>query len=82
MNVPLKVKIFSWYLRKGVVLTKDNLEKRNWYGSLQCVFCQHNETIKHLFFKYNFARFIWSVIQMASNLYPSSDVANMFGNWL
>jgi hypothetical protein len=82
MKVPLKVKIFAWYLRKGVVLTKDNLVKWSWYGSPQCVFCQHNETIKHLFFKCNFARSIWSVIQMASNLYPPSDVANMFGNWL
>ena len=50
MKVPLKVRIFAWYLRKGVLLTKDNLAKRNWHGSLQCCFCQHNETIKHLFF--------------------------------
>jgi hypothetical protein len=24
-----KKKIFGWYLRKGVILTKDNLAKRN-----------------------------------------------------
>lgn len=29
MKVPLKLKIFRWYLRKGVILTKDNLVKRN-----------------------------------------------------
>jgi hypothetical protein len=34
----------------GVILTKDILVKRNWHGSTRCVFCQHDETIKHLFF--------------------------------
>jgi hypothetical protein len=30
LKVPLKIKIFLWYLRRGVILTKDNLAKRNW----------------------------------------------------
>ena len=49
-KIPLKVKIFMWYLRRGVVLTKDNLARRNWPGSKKCCFCTHDETIKHLFF--------------------------------
>jgi hypothetical protein len=28
LKLPLKVKVFIWYLIKGVALTKDNLEKR------------------------------------------------------
>ena len=32
IKVPLKIKIFMWYLKKGVVLTKDNLAKRKWKG--------------------------------------------------
>ena len=47
MKIPLKLKIFAWYLRKGVILTKDNLVKRNWNGSTKCAFCTHDETIKH-----------------------------------
>jgi hypothetical protein len=39
LKVPLKIKIFMWYMRKGLVLTKDNLAKRNWGGSKQCSFC-------------------------------------------
>ena len=66
----------------GVILTKVNLARWNWHGNMKCVFCHHNETIKHLFFQCNFARSIWSVIQVASNLYPPSSVANIFGNWL
>ena len=46
MRIALKTKIFAWYLRKGVILTKDNLVRRNWRGSTECVFCHHNETIR------------------------------------
>ena len=80
MKTPLKVKIFAWYLRRSVILTKDNLLKRNWHGSSKCYFCNHDETIKHLFFDCLFARSIWSTIQIASTLYPPTSIANIFGN--
>lgn len=44
--------------------------------------CQQDETIKHLFFQCRFDRSIWSCIQVASDLYPPTSVANIFGNWL
>jgi len=69
IKMPLKTKIFAWYLHKGVILTKDNLAKCNWQGSSQCCFCHQAETITHLFFQCKLARSIWSVIQVASNLY-------------
>ena len=45
-------------------------------------FCQHDETITHLFFRCEFARSIWSAIQIGSTLHPPRTVANIFGNWL
>lgn len=39
INVPLKINIFLWYLIRGVTLTKDDLAKRNWQGSLNCCYC-------------------------------------------
>ncbi|WVZ51124.1 hypothetical protein U9M48_002300 [Paspalum notatum var. saurae] len=30
LKIPLKIKIFLWFLKKGVLLTKDNLVRRNW----------------------------------------------------
>jgi hypothetical protein len=45
-------------------------------------FFHHDESIKHLFFKFRFARSIWSVIQLALTLYQPRGVANIFGNWL
>jgi hypothetical protein len=53
MKIPLKTKVFTWYLRRGVILTKDNLVKRNWQGSKKCVFCLHDETTNHLFSSVN-----------------------------
>jgi hypothetical protein len=82
LKIPLRIKVFGWYLRKGVVLTKDNLAKRNWHGSKKCVFCHQDETIKHLFFQCRLARSIWSVIQVASTLFPPRSITNIFGNWL
>jgi hypothetical protein len=35
-----------------------------------------------LFFQCRFARSIWSFIQVASDLYPPTSVANILGNWL
>ena len=49
LKIPLKIKIFLWYLKKrGVTLTKDNLAKRNWQGSIKCSLCSSVETIQHL----------------------------------
>jgi hypothetical protein len=57
-KIPLRIKVFGWYLHKGGVLTKDNLAKQNWHGSKICVFFNQNKTIKHLFFQCWFARSI------------------------
>ncbi|WVZ81475.1 hypothetical protein U9M48_028849, partial [Paspalum notatum var. saurae] len=37
LKLPLKIKIFLYYLWRGVILTKDNLVKRNWTGSQNCL---------------------------------------------
>lgn len=80
--IPLKTKVFAWYLRRGVILTKDNLAKRNGHGCKKCVFYHVDETIKHLFFQCQFAKAIWSIIHIGSTLYPPRSIANIFGNWL
>jgi hypothetical protein len=82
LKILLKVKIFLWYLCRGVVLTRDNLAKRNWQGSKNCCFCHKDETILHLFYECRFARFVWCIIQVATGLFPPRSVSNMFGNWL
>ena len=82
MKVPLKIKIFMWFLYQKVILTKDNLAKRNWNGSKKCCFCDQDETIQHLFFTCPFAKMIWRIVHMALNISPPTSINNMFGNWL
>ena len=56
LKVPLKIKIFMWFLSRKVLLTKDNLIKRQWIGCKKCVFCGSDEMIEHLFISCQLAR--------------------------
>jgi hypothetical protein len=82
LRVPLKIKIFMWYMKKEVVLTKDNLARRNWDGSKQCCFCLRDESIYHLFFECQYARFLWGLTQIAFNISMPSSVQHMFSLWV
>jgi hypothetical protein len=82
LRIPLKIKIFLWYLKNGVILTKDNLAKRKWKGNVKCCFCDSNESIQHLFFDCILARFMWNAVYISFGIHPSRNVASMFGNWL
>lgn len=82
LKLPLKIKIFLWYLKKGVILTKDNLAKRRWQGSTKCCFCRSKETVQHLFFDCNLARFIWSTVFFSFGIQPPASVPNMLGSWV
>lgn len=66
LEASLKIKVFLWYLRRGMVLTKDNLAKKNWKGGLTCCFCRKDETINHLFFECHLARFIWTILHITT----------------
>jgi hypothetical protein len=66
----------------GVILTKQNFVKHNCHRSTKRVLFHHDKTIKHLFIRCTFARFICSVIQVSSTLYLSCSIANIFDNWL
>jgi hypothetical protein len=82
LKTPLKIKIFLWYLRRGIVLTKDNLAKRNWQGSKVCCFCHKDETISHLFYECRFARAMWFIIHAVFGFSRPHSVSHMFGSWL
>jgi hypothetical protein len=70
-----------WYLKRGVVLTKDNLIRRNWKGSKTCAFCSHPEIIQHLFFDCHVAKFIWRAVQSAFNIDIPISVMHLFNDW-
>lgn len=78
LKILLRVKIFLWFLSRGVILTRDNLARRNSQGSKTCTFCQHDKSIKH-FFYYKFPRAVWAIVKVVGNLPPCS-APNMFDN--
>jgi hypothetical protein len=81
-KLPLKVKIFLWFMFKGVILTKDNLIKRNWHGTESYCFCNNKETIQHLFFDCVLARFVWRTIELTFGLNPPMSVGHISTSWL
>jgi hypothetical protein len=46
------------------------------------VFCDHEETIQHIFITFPFAKILWRIIYLTFNINPSSNITNMFGNCL
>ena len=82
VKIPLKIKKNLWYLKRGVILTKDNLARRNWKGNKQCCFCSSDETIQHFFFDCHVAKFLWRAVQFALDLNPPHSITHLFGNWL
>uniref|UniRef100_A0A453PGZ4 Reverse transcriptase zinc-binding domain-containing protein n=1 Tax=Aegilops tauschii subsp. strangulata TaxID=200361 RepID=A0A453PGZ4_AEGTS len=82
VKVPLKIKVFMWFVHKQVILTKDNLVKRNWTGSTRCSFYDRDEAIKHIFFECPLAKILWRSVQIAFNITPPSSVGSLFGTWL
>jgi hypothetical protein len=81
VQIPLKIKIFMWYVYKGVVLTKHNLAKCNWDGSKQCNFCCRDESIQHLFFDCLYARFVWGLVQITFGIRPPLNTNHLFDTW-
>jgi hypothetical protein len=81
LNIPLKIKKL-WYLRKGVVLTKDNLAKRNWKGDTKCCFCNSIETIQYLFFDCHVARFVWNAVYVVFGIQPPTSISSLLCSWL
>jgi hypothetical protein len=81
-KIPLKIKIFLWYLWNGVFLTKDNLAKRQWKGCTLCCFCSEHETIQHLFFDCLMTRLMWCAISVTFGVTKPANTANLFGPWL
>ena len=81
MNIPLKIKKFMWYLKRGVVLTKDNLARRNWNGNKACYCCSKPATIQHLFVECHYAKFLWRAIHLVLGIPPLVNIELLFNNW-
>jgi len=82
LRLPLKIKFFLWYLKKGVLLTRDNLINRKWKGESKCCFCIKNESIQHLFFDCHVAKFAWNAVFFYFGIQTPTSVTHLLGSWL
>ena len=47
---PLKTKFFAWLVTHDKILSRENLAKKDWLGSIVCVFCGCEvESTRHIF---------------------------------
>jgi hypothetical protein len=70
-----------WYFKIEVVLTKNNLARRNWNANKLCSFCAQQESIQYLFFYCHFARFLWRAVQVTFNIGIPTSVTHLFNDW-
>jgi len=80
-KLPMKIKIFMWYLKRGVILTKDNLARRNWHGDKCCCFFHLPGSIQHLFFDCFYAKFLWRSIHLLFGIIPPICMSDLFNSW-
>jgi hypothetical protein len=69
-----------WFLNRKVLLTKDNLIKRECKGCKKCFFCDADESVEHFFLACHFAKIVWRIVFSTYNIPPPSNIKNMFGN--
>lgn len=80
LNIPLKVKVFSWQLIRNRLRTKDNVFSNDPNFNPLCAFCNSVvESTDHLFGNCSFASNVWS--QSFSD-HSALSFSNGFINWL
>jgi len=61
-----------------VILTKDNLVRKNWKGSKTCCFGSKPETIQHLLFECHYAKFLWRAVNIVFGISPPQSNIDLF----
>ena len=81
-KLPLRIKVFLWLLENKVVLTKDNLIRRNWQGDPACYFCSNNESIDHLFFLCPMAKVTWGAVALFLGAINIPENTDQYSLWI
>ncbi|KAJ1688151.1 hypothetical protein LUZ63_019541 [Rhynchospora breviuscula] len=84
IKAPPKVQIFLWLILLDRVLTQQNLVRRNWPSITSCQCCSEGcmETSVHLFVHCNFAKQIWTQLQIRFNLPLLTFTTDLPAFWL
>ena len=79
-KIPCKIKVFTWLLEKGTILTKDDMVKRKWWVTPLCVFCDQLEMVDHLFFQCSVVRCIRGMAAYWGSHLSFSICCHLLGN--
>jgi hypothetical protein len=80
LNYQQRLKSSCGILKKGVILTKDNLIRRNWNGDKNCCFCHKPESIQHLFLLC-YANFLWRAVHLVFGIPKPISMYDIFHRW-
>jgi hypothetical protein len=71
-----------WFLHQRMLVTKDNLAKRNWDGSKSVVITIKMRQYDIFSSSVPLAKVVWRIVHISFNLSPPKNIMNLFGNWL
>jgi hypothetical protein len=71
-----------WLVSQKVILTKDNMVRRNWQGNPNCYFCGSIETIDHLLFSCPVVKVVWGVVTLCFKQKDRPNCLEQFNNWI
>jgi hypothetical protein len=81
-RLPYKIKIFTWLLENKVILTKDNIVRKNWPGTPTCSFCSQTESVDHLFFQCPIAKVSWRSIALCLGAHDLPNNVASYSGWI
>jgi hypothetical protein len=79
--VPSRLHVFLWLLGNNKVLTRDNLSKRK-VDNMNCLFCNEQEIVSHLFFDCCVAKVFWKQIAEVCGKSLGTDFESVAKWWL
>jgi hypothetical protein len=86
LQLPLKLKLFSWLVGNNKLLTWEVLQRRGWVGPSLCLLCKAApENLFHLLMHCPFSKEVWHRITVHYNLLSSwsgSTIMDSFPCWL
>jgi hypothetical protein len=70
-----------WCLKKGVILTRDNVAWCHWNGDTRCSFCHSPESIQQLFLECLYTKFLWRDVHILFGIPSPQSIDDLFNRW-
>lgn len=81
LNLPPKVKMFTWKSLKGILPVGERLVARHINAEVKCKRCGSSESINHLFFRCPFAREVWKLAPLVRDT-EISGMIDLRADWM